>query len=112
MKVLLDHCLPRRLARHLPGLDVHTTADLDWQLLRNGVLLQTAADNGFTIFITSDRNIRHQQNLTKLPLSIVVLVSLSNAPESIVPLAPLILAALPTLPPRTLIEISLPTRKN
>ena len=41
--------------------------------LRNGELLDAAEAAGFDLFLTTDRNIRHQQNLTGRTIAIVVL---------------------------------------
>jgi hypothetical protein len=41
--------------------------------LRNGELLDAAEAAGFHVFVTTDRNLRHQQNLTSRTIAIVVL---------------------------------------
>jgi len=105
MKILLDHCVPRRLARAIKSHQVLTTREMKWELLRNGMLLRAAADAGFEAFITTDRNLRFQQNLSSLPLSVTVLISRSNSPEHLMPLAPLVTTTLEKIVPRTLIEI-------
>ena len=40
MKVLLDHCVPRPLRRHLPGHSVKTAYQMDWALVKNGDYLE------------------------------------------------------------------------
>jgi hypothetical protein len=44
-----------------------------WEKLANGALLDAAEAAGFEVFVTADKNIRYQQNLTGLKISIVVL---------------------------------------
>lgn len=105
MRVLLDHCVPRRLARHLPGHEVRTASQMGWEELRNGRLLQAAADSGFDAVITVDANIRAQQNLDRLPVAVVVLRVVRNAPSHVLPLAPRVLEVLRTIERRTLIEV-------
>ena len=62
-KLLLDECVPRKLAASFPeAIEVRTAPDMGWGGLENGELLQCAADHGFTAFITIDRNIQSQQN--------------------------------------------------
>lgn len=44
-----------------------------WDTLSNGALLQAAEEAGFDLLLTTDKNIRYQQNLTGRRLAIVVL---------------------------------------
>jgi hypothetical protein len=44
--------------------------------LKNGELLKTAEDDGFEVFITGDRTLAYEQNLTGQRLAIVVLSSI------------------------------------
>ena len=62
MKVLLDECIPRPLARHLPSHDVRTVPQMGWASTVNGTLLKLA-EAEFEVFITVDKGIRYQQNL-------------------------------------------------
>jgi hypothetical protein len=86
--VLFDHNVDRRLRRHLAGLGVTTTREQGWEQLANGTLLREAAGAGFDVFLTIDKQLRHQQNLSLLPLPVVVLDSVSNALPALVPFAP------------------------
>jgi len=70
----------------------------------NGELLQLAADS-FDVLLTADRNLEHQQNLTTLPISVVVLVDPTNRLESLAPLVPELLELLKALPSRRLVRI-------
>ena len=96
MKILLDECLPKRLARLLGGHDVQTVGEMNWLGLSNGDLL-AAADPHFDVFITVDKNIVHRQGTTGFRMVVVVLRSHSNKIEDLSPLAPKVLALLPTL---------------
>jgi predicted nuclease of predicted toxin-antitoxin system len=89
MNVLLDECLPRKLALLLPGHDVLTVPQAGWAGLKNGKLLAVAKDQ-FDVFITVDQNLTAQQNHTKLDLAIVVLKSISNELGHLRPLVPCI----------------------
>lgn len=75
MKILFDQNAPRPLARFLTGHVVTRTAELGWQELVNGDLLEAAEAHGFELMVTADRNLRYQQNLTGRKLAIVVLPS-------------------------------------
>lgn len=89
----------------LSGHDVQAAKDLGWEELKNGPLLAIAAENAFDAMITIDQNLRYQQNLTRLPLAVIVLRAPSNRLSDLAPLIPLIQTALTTLRPRTLIEL-------
>jgi len=73
VKILFDHNLPRRLREHLPGHEIRTTREMNWEQLRNGALMSVAASSGFEVFVTIDKQIEHQQNLTALALAVVVI---------------------------------------
>lgn len=87
MRVLLDECLPRKLKSELPGHEVFTVPEMGWAGIKNGALLRIAAER-FDVLITTDQNIEHQQNLTDLELSIVVLIAISNDIDLLRPLMP------------------------
>jgi predicted nuclease of predicted toxin-antitoxin system len=105
VRILLDHCVDWRLARSLPTHDVKSARDMGWQALRNGALL-SAASREFDCVVTVDQNVKHQQNLATLPVSVTVLVTPRNRLADLLPLVPALEAALASLPPRTLVEVS------
>ena len=63
--------------------------------LKNGELLQVAADTGFQVLVTADRNLQFQQNLSRSRIGIILLIAPSNALEDLLPLVPNLLAAIP-----------------
>ena len=73
MLVLFDHGTPKGLARALSGHTVHTAQSKGWDTLNNGALLTAAEDAGFELLLTTDRRIRHQQNLRARRIALVVL---------------------------------------
>lgn len=93
MIVLLDHCVPRKFGRLLPGHEVRTTAFMKWNELTNGELLAAAAPL-FGAFVTVDSKLRFQQHTGELPLPVLALEVVSNRIEDLIPLAPLVLTAL------------------
>jgi hypothetical protein len=93
MKVLLDECIDRKLARELVGYDVKTVPQMGWAGVKNGQLL-SFAEAEFDIFITVDRNLSFQQNLPQFNIGIIVLHSISNRLADLKPLAPKILTTL------------------
>lgn len=77
MRVLLDQGTPAPLARHLTHHDVATAYELGWSTLRNGELLDRAEQFGFGVMVTTDTNLKYQQNLVGRPIALVVLLSTS-----------------------------------
>lgn len=74
MLVLFDNGTPRTLAKYLIGRHTVTEARArGWEELENGELLTTAEAAGFEVLVTTDRNIRYQQNLTGRSIAIVAL---------------------------------------
>jgi predicted nuclease of predicted toxin-antitoxin system len=104
LKILLDHCVPKRLKQLLPGHDVKTTQQMGWAAFKNGELL-TAAQSEFEVFLTVDRNIQYQQNLKERPIAIIVLVARNSRLETLSPLMPEVTAILPNVRPGELIAI-------
>jgi predicted nuclease of predicted toxin-antitoxin system len=98
VNVLLDECLPRRLARALVGHDVKTVQQSGWAGKTNGDLLRLMQGR-FEVFITIDSNLLSQQKLTNLPIALVVLSAKSNKFEDIEPLVPDILHTLASIKP-------------
>ena len=76
MKVLFDHGTPAPLRQHLAGHEISTAYEKGWASLQNGELL-AAAEREFASFITTDKNLRYQQNLTGRRLAILVLPTTS-----------------------------------
>ncbi len=73
MRILLDNCTPNPLRRHLRDHVVQHCSELGWAKLGNGELLAVAEAAGFDLFITCDRNLRYQQNLSGRRLAILEL---------------------------------------
>ena len=71
MLVLLDNSAPRGLAQLLKGRGGSAAVGLGGT--RNGELLDVAEQAGFEVLVTTDKNIRYQQNLKTRKISLVVL---------------------------------------
>jgi predicted nuclease of predicted toxin-antitoxin system len=70
MRVLLDNCVPRRLAAALEGIDVTSVVDVGWARLTDRELLDVMADH-YQVLVTVDRGIRHQQRLRDRAVAVV-----------------------------------------
>ena len=82
MRVLLDECLPRRLKRALVGHDVRTAPEMGWASKTNGDLFPLASAQ-FDVFLTADRNLSYQQDVSAFDIAVVVLVARSNSLEDL-----------------------------
>jgi hypothetical protein len=72
MLVLLDQSTPVGIRTFLQEHRVQTCAQRGWDTLKNGDLLEAAEKAGFQVFLTPDKNVRHQQNLAIRTIAIVV----------------------------------------
>ena len=77
MRILFDQGTPVPLRRYLTEHSVTTAYEEGWSNLSNGDLLKSAEDKGYQIFVTTDQNLRYQQNLSDRQIAIVVLLSTS-----------------------------------
>ena len=73
MLILFDNGTPRGLARFLVGHTIEEARDRGWEQLKNGELIDAAEAAGFALMLTTDKNIRHQQNLASRKIALVVL---------------------------------------
>ena len=77
MKVLFDQGTPAPLRKALTGHTVETAFERGWSMLQNGLLIAAAEAAGFQVFVTTDRNLKYQQNLATRTIAIVVLLTTS-----------------------------------
>jgi hypothetical protein len=88
MKMLLDENLPHKLLKTLPGHEVYTLQKMGWLGYKNGALIKLMVDSGFNALITFDKNIQHQQNFSKYPITVFVLIAEKNTYKDLAPLMP------------------------
>src|SRR4051812_41457551 len=72
MRILFDQGTPAPLRRSLSSHQVSTAHEMAWGDLQNGDLL-AQAEGAFDLLITTDKNLKYQQNLTGRKLAIIVL---------------------------------------
>lgn len=77
MKVLFDQGTPVPLRRALTGHMVATVYEQGWSTLANGRLLEAAETQVFEVFVTTDQNLKYQQQLVGRRLAILVLSTTS-----------------------------------
>jgi hypothetical protein len=95
VRILLDECLPKRLARDLVGHEARTVPEMGWAGTQNGALL-ALAEAAFDVFLTVDRNLSFQQPIDKFKIAVVVLVAKGNKYACLQPLVPKVLEVLAT----------------
>ncbi len=106
MRILFDHGTPSPLSSFLTDHTVKKTKDLGWDMLSNGELLRAAETAAFEIFLTTDKNIRYQQNLAHRIIAIVVL---GNSRWPVVRLhAHRVVAAIAAAKPGSYTEVEIP----
>lgn len=70
---LLDQGAPVPFREHLTDLLVDTAFERGWSTLKNGELLAEAETAGYSVLVTTDKNLRYQQNLAGRRIAIVAL---------------------------------------
>ena len=73
MRILFDNGTPEPLIPLLGGHNVTTAIAAGWGRLENGDLLSAAERAGFEVLLTTDKNIRYQQNLSGRRIALIVL---------------------------------------
>jgi hypothetical protein len=77
VRVLFDQGTPAPLRQVISGHEVSTAYELGWSTLKNGELLAAAEAEGFGVVVTTDRQLKYQQNLASRSIAIVVLSTTS-----------------------------------
>ena len=72
MRIIFDQGVPVPLRRSLEQHLVETVFELGWSELKNGDLLEVA-EQSFDLLVTTDQQIKYQQNLAGRRLAILVL---------------------------------------
>ena len=75
MKILFDQGTPVPLRRFLVGHEIFSAFELGWGTLQNGELLHAAEAEVFFAIVSTDQNLRYQQNLSARRLAVLVLMT-------------------------------------
>ena len=73
MRVPFDQGTPAPLRHLLPGHEVSTAYEWGWSTLKNGELLAAAESHSLEVLVTTDTNLKYQQNLASRSIAVVVL---------------------------------------
>ena len=104
--MLFDQGTPAPLRDHLAGHDVKTVFEIGWSTVSNGDLLSRAEAAGYAALVTTDQNLKYQQNLPQRRIAIAVLTKASW--PRIQRHIEAVRAAIDTLGPGQYVEIPIP----
>lgn len=83
MKLLLDENLPKKLKSVLKPHITYTVSEMNWNGLKNGVLLSKILEYKFDALLTFDKNIQYQQNFQDYPICVIIIATRINTFEAI-----------------------------
>lgn len=72
-RVLFDQGVPVPLKQYLESSTVDTVYERGWSTLENGDLINKADAEQYDCFVTADKNLKYQQNLSDRSVAIAVL---------------------------------------
>ena len=67
---------------------------MGWAGASNGDLLRLASAEDFDALVTVDRGFEYQQNVSELPIAVIIAIAAGNRLEDLQPLVPEIVAVL------------------
>jgi Domain of unknown function (DUF5615) len=105
MKILIDECVPRKIKGNLLGHDCLTVPEAGLADTANGQLLFLAEKRGFEVFLTIDRGFEYEQNLSGMPIAVMIVGAKSNRMRDLLPHVPACLAALRSIKSGELVRV-------
>ena len=106
MRILLDECVPKPLKREFYNFNIQTVREMGWSGTKNGALLKLMLKEGFTVLLTSDQNIKNEQNLKQAGIAVIVMIAKTNRLADLILLKSKIIKTLSTIKPGELVEVS------
>ncbi|QGZ92607.1 DUF433 domain-containing protein [Microcystis aeruginosa FD4] len=103
LDVFLDHFPSVSKEQAIASLEL--AVKIGWSGKKNGELLKLISQNGFTILLTTDQNLRYEQNLQQAGIAVIVLVAPTNKISDLLPLMPDVRNVLNTIATGEFIEI-------
>ncbi len=108
MRILFDQGTPVQIRRSLEAHTVKTSREQGWSTLANSELLRVAEEAGFDVLLTTDKNIRFQQNLEGRRIAVVVLGN--GLWPFVKPMLPQVATAVETAIAGTLVMVDIQSR--
>jgi predicted nuclease of predicted toxin-antitoxin system len=109
VRILFDQGTPDPLRKALARHEVASAYEKGWSQLKDEALLSAAEREGYAVLVTTDSNLKYQQNLRGRSLGIVVLLSTSW--PRIQQAIGTVVAAIEAAAPGSYTEIEIPYRK-
>ena len=109
MKILFDNGNPKPIASSLSEHEITYVRRIGWHELKNGELIQRAEKAGYDLLLSTDKNMRYQQNLTGRTIAIVILGN-QQWPDARMHLERIV-AAVNSAGPGSYIEVEIPHRR-
>lgn len=110
MRILFDQGTPVPIRRYPGAHTIGISAELGWGELKNGELLVAAEQAGFELLLTTDKNLRYQQNLKERTIAIVV-IGHSQWP-ALEPHVQLVVEAVSAAAPGSYFEVEIPYQRG
>jgi hypothetical protein len=107
MLILFDQATPVPLRPYLKSHTVRTAAQQGWDRFKNGDLLNAAEEAGFGMLLTTDKNMRYQQNLEGRRIAVLVLGQ--QQWNLLQPHVQLVVDAVNAATPGSYVEVEIPT---
>ncbi len=86
MKILLDENLPKKLKlKFSDEHEIFTVQEKEWNGKKNGELLGLMTLEDFDAFVTIDKNLQYQQNISRFPIKLFILNASNNKIETLIP---------------------------
>lgn len=97
--ILIDNNLHRDFGTLLDGYPCEHVRVRGWENLTNGVLLSQAEEAGFTVLLTADKSIPHQQNMEGRKIALLIVRLHNLAWPSLQQIAPFVIQQLEGIQP-------------
>lgn len=105
MRILLDECVPRKLKNSIAEHDCRTVPEAGLAGEKNGELLALAERLGFEVFVTMDKGVEYEQNLSERKIAIIILRARSNRLIDLLRYVPACLEHLRVIKPGQLVRV-------
>ena len=109
-RILFDENVPRPLRRELADFLIRTVQEEGWDGFKNGALLRQAASS-FDVLLTADQRLRFQQNVSQLPIGVVVIETYDTRLRNLRRFLPEIREALANVQPSEIIVVADPAEQ-
>jgi len=107
-RVLFDEDVPRQLRCDLSEFEIRTVQEEGWSSVKNGALLRQSSLT-FDVFVTADKRLRHQQNVSQHYIGVVVLGTFDVRLPRLQQILPDIRDAIRNVRPGTVVVVGEPT---